>query len=57
MLLIEAGYDYPMCDDCVRFAGDENFKVVPVVGRTITITLPENRTYSSICVKLNFIIS
>ena len=25
--------DYPECRACVRFAGDENLKVVPVVGR------------------------
>ena len=25
--------DYPMCVDCMRFVGDENFSVVPVVRR------------------------
>jgi len=25
--------DYPMCVGCMRFAGDENFAVVPIVGR------------------------
>ena len=43
----QAMADYPVCgaDSCVRFAGDETFKIVPVVRRDpeapeVTVTSP-----------------
>ncbi|MEA3281421.1 MAG: PKD domain-containing protein [Euryarchaeota archaeon] len=43
----QAVADYPDCDGCVRFAGDPNFEVVPVVRRGIVAIPKSDHKYNN----------
>ena len=48
----QADADYPQCasESCMRFAGDEDFKAVPIIGRTkliVTLNQPTDNYITS----------